>query len=187
MGNCTHKGVAANRSSIRILMDSGCVMELQGLKIVRDVLGDFPGYGIFRKGNLSSPLADDIRLLGGHFYYLLPLGKAKMFCNTKGGKELRDMEATKGPRRVSSGAASDLVANLANGSSLQVLPSLGNGVWRVKLAIDTKQLEEILSEEVNVEALIERMRMVASSTSLTPKRARSSRGMSWKPTLSNVI
>uniref|UniRef100_A0A7N2QYW3 Uncharacterized protein n=1 Tax=Quercus lobata TaxID=97700 RepID=A0A7N2QYW3_QUELO len=54
----------------------------------------------------------------------------------------------------------------------EVLPAVGDGVWRVKLVIDTKQLEEILSEQVNTEALIEKMRMVASCASLTPKKLR---------------
>ncbi|GFP79309.1 hypothetical protein PHJA_000074400 [Phtheirospermum japonicum] len=42
-----------------------------------------------------------------------------------------------------------------------------NGVWKVKLVIDPRDLERILSEGVNTEALIERMRFVANST---PKR-----------------
>ena len=71
--------------------------------------------------------------------------------------------------------------------ALEVLAEVGDGVWRVKLVIDTKQLEEILSEQVNIEALIEKMRMVASSASLTPKRIESAWGMSWKPTLLNVF
>ena len=71
--------------------------------------------------------------------------------------------------------------------ALEVLLAVGDGVWRVKLVIDTKQLEEILSEQVNTKALIEKMRMVASSASLTPKRTKSAWGMSWKPTLLNIF
>ena len=77
------------------------------------------------------------------------------------------------PAKMSSYAASDFFDNLANGSALEVIPTVGDGVWRVKLMIDTKKLEEILSEQVNTEALIEKMRMVASSASLTPKRTKS--------------
>ena len=77
------------------------------------------------------------------------------------------------PAKMLSYVASNFVDNLANGSTLEVLPMVGDRVWRVKLVIDTKQLEEILSEQVNIEALIEKMRMVASSGSLTPKRTES--------------
>ena len=91
------------------------------------------------------------------------------------------------PAKMSSYAASDSVDNLANGSALEVLPTVGDGVWRVKLVIDTKQLEEILSKQVNIEALIEKMRMVATSASITPKRTESAWGMSWKPTLLNLF
>jgi hypothetical protein len=83
----------------------------------------------------------------------------------------------------SSTAAMDYVDDLATGPVLEVLPALGDGVWRVKLVIGTKQLEEILSEQVNTEALIEKMRMAASSANLTPRRSKSS----WKPALSNVF
>lgn len=47
----------------------------------------------------------------------------------------------------------------------------GNGVWKVKLVIDPKDLERILSEEINTEALIQQMRIAANST---PKRGKSS-------------
>lgn len=43
-------------------------------------------------------------------------------------------------------------------------PPPGNGVWKVKLLINPKDLEKILSEEVNAEALIQQMRMAANST-----------------------
>jgi len=58
-------------------------------------------------------------------------------------------------------AACDYVDNLSHGSALEVLPKAKNGVWRVKLLIDPRQLEEILSKQVNTEALIEKMRMAA--------------------------
>ncbi|KAL8515064.1 hypothetical protein ACS0TY_013953 [Phlomoides rotata] len=45
----------------------------------------------------------------------------------------------------------------------------GNEVWKVKLVIDHKDLEMILSEEVNTEALIERMRIAAKSTPIRGK------------------
>lgn len=47
----------------------------------------------------------------------------------------------------------------------------GNGVWKVKLVIDPKDLEMILSEEVNVEALIEHMRIAAKSTPIRGKNS----------------
>ncbi|MCI24655.1 hypothetical protein A2U01_0045840, partial [Trifolium medium] len=68
----------------------------------------------------------------------------------------------------------------------------GYGVFRqaLKLMIDTRQLEEILSEEVNIEALIEKMRMAAtaySSSSPTRSRTMSTWKVGWKPTLFNTL
>ncbi|WJX54093.1 hypothetical protein P8452_40017 [Trifolium repens] len=87
-------------------------------------------------------------------------------------------------------SACDYVENLLNGSALEVLPSAKNGVWKVKLMIDTRQLEEILSEEVNIEALIEKMRMAATAYSISsPARSRttSTWKVGWKPTLFNTF
>ncbi|KAL3645746.1 hypothetical protein CASFOL_010926 [Castilleja foliolosa] len=53
-----------------------------------------------------------------------------------------------------------------------------NGVWKVKLVIDPRDLERILSEGVNTEALIDRMRFAANST---PKKGIKS---SWGRTAS---
>ncbi|KAK4400963.1 UNVERIFIED_CONTAM: hypothetical protein Sangu_3061500 [Sesamum angustifolium] len=58
-------------------------------------------------------------------------------------------------------------------TSVEVLPPPGAGVWKVKLVIDPKDLERILAEQVNTEALIEHMRIAANST---PKRGKSSWG-----------
>ncbi|KAL0408024.1 UNVERIFIED_CONTAM: hypothetical protein Sradi_1736800 [Sesamum radiatum] len=55
-------------------------------------------------------------------------------------------------------------------TSVEVLPPPGAGVWKVKLVIDPKDLERILAEQVNTEALIEHMRIAANST---PKRGKS--------------
>lgn len=55
--------------------------------------------------------------------------------------------------------------------TVEVQPRPGNGVWKVKLVINPKDLEKILSEEVNTEALIQQMRIAANST---PSRRNSS-------------
>ena len=122
-------------------------------------------------------------LISGILYYLLPLRKEHKLCKngvTEQVKNIGIIEPLEAkwtsvvkPAKMSSYAASDFFDNLANGSALEVIPTVGDGVWRVKLVIDTKKLEEILSEQVNTEALIEKMRMVASSASLTPKRTKS--------------
>lgn len=116
--------------------------------------------------------------------------KQKMPC---GSKRVTEQAATNAEvsesmepesAKKSSFAATEFVDSLSNGSALEVLPSGGDGVWKVKLVIDTKQLEEILSEQGNTEALIERMRMVASSASLTPRHAKS---LTWRPSFSNIF
>ncbi|CAA0838236.1 Unknown protein [Striga hermonthica] len=64
-------------------------------------------------------------------------------------------------------------------STVEVLPPPRDGVWKVRLVIDQKDLSLILSEDVNTEALIERMRYAANST---PVRGKSS--SSWGETVS---
>lgn len=174
MGNCSLKGVVTGdcHNSIRVLTDSGAVLEFKSPVTARDIINDHPGYGVFRQGHASAPLLDLECLIGGRLYYLLPLVKdhvlRKNECMSRSVAE---------PAKKSFGAASDVAENLANDSVLEVLPSVGDGVWRVKLVINTKQLEEILSEQVNTEALIERMRMAASasSASTTPRPTKGTR------------
>lgn len=185
MGNCSLKGVSRDCSnSIRVLTDSGSVMEFNGPILAGEVLNDYPGYGIFLQGKSSSPVPNHERLLSGKFYYLLPIGKPKRVTREQvpNTEVVEILEPESGEN--SSFAASEFVESLSNGSALEVLPSGGDGVWKVKLVIDTKQLEEILSEQGNTEALIERMRMVASSASLTPRHAKS---LGWRPSFSNLF
>ncbi|WVZ23511.1 hypothetical protein V8G54_002055 [Vigna mungo] len=62
----------------------------------------------------------------------------------------------------------------------------GVGGFRMKLVIEQRQLEEILSEQVNTEALIEKMRMAATGCSTTsPSRSptMSTWKVGWKTTL----
>lgn len=62
MGNCSIKsGVMeeSHLSFIRIVMDSVTILELEGPKLVHEVVKDSPGYGIFEKNCVSSsPLPD---------------------------------------------------------------------------------------------------------------------------------
>ncbi|PPS08143.1 hypothetical protein GOBAR_AA12498 [Gossypium barbadense] len=82
-------------------------------------------------------------------------------------------------------AAADFVENLSSGSAMEVLPWKKNGVWKVKLVINSSRLEDILSEQVNTEALIEKMRMAAATA--TPKRSKGSRlAVGCKPAYSKA-
>ncbi|CAJ2676420.1 unnamed protein product [Trifolium pratense] len=175
MGNCSFKDTTGEcHHSIRVLTDTGSILQFKGPKTVAQVLENHPGYGVFRQGCASSPLSDQESLSYGLVYYVLPL---------KEDKKTRNDERVKN-------AACDYVENLSNGSALEVLPSAKNGVWKVKLMIDTRQLEEILSEEVNIEALIEKMRMAATAYSISsPTRSRtmSTWKVGWKPTLFNTF
>ncbi|CAK9163086.1 unnamed protein product [Ilex paraguariensis] len=192
MGNCSVKGVAVAQcpKTVRIMTDSGGILQLEGPKLVGEVLNDFPGYRIFRQGRMSSPLFAHEQLFSGQVYYLLPIVKEKLTLATEDSRELsvEDMNES-APVRMSSSVALDLVTNVvAKGSAIEVLPPPRKGVWSVKLVINTEQLEEILAEQVNIEALIEQMRMAASSASGTPKRMRSFWGVSnWKPILTNIF
>ncbi|KAJ6701885.1 PLASTID MOVEMENT IMPAIRED PROTEIN-RELATED [Salix koriyanagi] len=182
MGNCSLKGVVEDcPHSIRILTDYGDIVEFKGPKLAKDVLHEYPGYSIFRQGHASSPLS--AQEMGRDFLTLKVLSQIDDVGLAKKKVAMEWINETEPPKMSSSAAAMDCVDDLATGPVLEVLPTLGDGVWRVKLVINTKQLEEILSEQVNTEALIEKMRMAASSASLTPRRSKSS----WKPALSNVF
>lgn len=191
MGNCSLKGVtdtAKGFNFIRLMTDSGEILKLKGPKLVGEVLHSFPGYKIFGQGHFSTPLFDHEELLGGKFYYLLPhLGDhhqpkhQHQHQHQHQNHPVAEKEDGNGrePVRVSSAA-------------LEVLNPPQKGVWRVKLAISPKQLEEILAEEVNTEALIEQMRMAAAlslTTTSTPRRRTKSSwgGLIWKPILANVL
>lgn len=181
MGNCSLKGVtdtAKTFNFIRLMTDSGEILKLKGPKLVGEVLHSFPGYKIFGQGHFSTPLFDHEELVGGKFYYLLPdHHQPKEHQNPVAEK---DEGNGREPVRVSSAA-------------MEVLNPPQKGVWRVKLAISPKQLEEILAEEVNTEALIEQMRMAAAvsltTTTTTPRRRTKSSwgGLIWKPILANVL
>ncbi|KAE9451866.1 hypothetical protein C3L33_16234, partial [Rhododendron williamsianum] len=156
MGNCSLKGIVEAEDlkySIRVMTDSGDIVEFEGPKSVKEVLNDYPGHGIYQKSRMSSALNDHELLRGGQSYYLLPL--------------------------VENGRMGAAAAR--------------KGVWRVKLVIDTKQLEEILSQEVNMEALIEQMRLAASSASdsAAPRRGKmiswGQWGGNWKPMVANLF
>ncbi|XP_022738576.1 uncharacterized protein LOC111291210 [Durio zibethinus] len=194
MGNCSLKGVTGEcNNSIRVLTDTGEIVVLKGPKLAREIANDFPGYAICRRGQASLPLPEDESLVNGGFYYLLPLEKVRKPGDSGVSKQVNKEAAKKievnwtnriEPPKMSS---ADFVENLSSGSALEVLPSQKKGVWKVKLVISSQQLGDILSEQVNTEALIEKMRLAASSAMLTPKRSKSSWVVGWKPALSNVF
>ncbi|KAB2632932.1 hypothetical protein D8674_029179 [Pyrus ussuriensis x Pyrus communis] len=248
MGNCSSLTGTSGEcpKSIRVLTDSGAVLEFKGPKLAAEILTGFPGYGIFQQGKASLPMSDQETLISGQ-YYLLPLKPQPLVCkhgvaekpeaaeaepveksfgalpdfvensangssnlavevlekaaeaepvkkSFVAGSEVEVMEAAEPePVKKSFCAGSDFVENLAKGSSaLEVLPSGGDGVWRVKLVIDTKQLEELFSENGDAGALIETMRMAASggAGASTPKHTKSLWGGAggWrKPIFSNLF
>ncbi|KAI3812818.1 hypothetical protein L1987_17530 [Smallanthus sonchifolius] len=177
MGTCAFKGFDACLDPIRVMTPSGHVLEFNGPKLVSEVLNDFPKHGLFKKDQLLSPLDHRELLLGGQFYYLFPLALEEK-------SEAEPVRAEAEPVRIStSTVALQLVTkNLSDGSGFEVLPPPRKGVWKVKLVINTKQLEEILSEEVNTEALIEQMRVAAtSSVKVVPRRSHSFWRVKLKP------
>ncbi|XP_068666640.1 uncharacterized protein [Aristolochia californica] len=168
MGNCM--AAETGPDVVRIMTDSGGIMELESSVDVRTFVTDFPGYGIFRQGNVCSPLLPHERLLSGHLYYLLPVSEEKTTAVLK--KERVAEPAAKQvqvtPVRLSTTESPDL-------RSMEVLPSPGKGVWKVKMVISRNELADILSEQVNTEALIEKMRLAATMSEAQTKRA----GATW--------
>ncbi|KAK4363802.1 hypothetical protein RND71_019043 [Anisodus tanguticus] len=173
--NCSMKAVTDSRKSelnfARVMTDSGEILNLKGPKLVRQVLNEFPGYNIFSSNRLSSPLHDQELLLDGQFYYLLPVIEKEK-------EPILEGEKTK-PIRVWS--------SLTKGSAMEVLPAQREGVWRVKLVINPQQLEEIFSEEGNTEALIEQMRIAATTSSVSKHTRSTSCGVNWRSTLPSVF
>ncbi|KAJ9148090.1 hypothetical protein P3X46_030184 [Hevea brasiliensis] len=188
MGNCSVKGVSGEcLNHIRVFTDSGGIIQLKGPKLAKDVLKGYPGYGIFRQGNASSPLSSYEYLIGGQFYYLLPLQEMPMSVGVARKEGMRFLDGFESPKLSSGAELVDFGETAENGPAVQVLPSQGHGVWKVKLIINPKQLEEILSEQGNTETLIEKMRMAASSATLEPRQNKSSRGLAWMPSLCSVF
>ncbi|XWS61591.1 hypothetical protein CRYUN_Cryun07bG0138800 [Craigia yunnanensis] len=194
MGNCSLKGVTEECSnSIRFLTDAGEIIDVKGPKLAQEIVNDFPGYAICKRGQASFPLPEDECLVNGGFYYLLPLEKVQKSGDYGVSKQV-NKEAVKkievdwtNQIETPKMSSADFVENLSSGSALEVLPSQKNGIWKVKLVINSQQLEDILSEQVNTEALIQKMRMAASSATLTSKRSKNSWALGWKPALSNVF
>lgn len=198
MGNCSVKGATGEcHYSIRVLSDWGSLLQFKGPITVGEVLRQQhqPGYGVFRQGRAMSPLPESESLSYGLLYYLLPLKpeeevvieKSSIYDDGNSNEKVEKLEGGDILEKEDK-LESEYVKDLSSGSAVEVLPSAGNGVWKVKLVIDTKQLEEILSEQVNTEALIEKMRMAASATSASPtrsKRAMSTWRLGWKPSLFN--
>ncbi|RWR93304.1 hypothetical protein CKAN_02254900 [Cinnamomum micranthum f. kanehirae] len=144
MGNCMAGVERIN--VVRIMMDSGRIIELKGPLQVRALINDFPGYAIFRRGSATSPLMDHEQLESGRLYYLLPMAREQSeFPNSEA---IEEFATRMTPLRLSTETSSELVMNTTMGSSLEVLPSPGNGVWRVKLVISSDQLAEVLSEQL---------------------------------------
>ncbi|KVH95315.1 Protein of unknown function DUF4228 [Cynara cardunculus var. scolymus] len=193
MGNCSFKGFDPSLDPIRVITCSGQALEFNGPKLVSEVIKDFPKHGIFKKDQLSSPLDHREQLIGGQFYHLFPLfpeeiEKRDQTFEEKALSELGAIEAEPVRMSTSTVALQLVTKNLTDGSGFEVLPPPRKGVWKVKLMINTKQLEEILSEEVNTEALIEQMRVAAaSSRKAVPRRNKLKWGVKLKPIFCNVL
>lgn len=182
MGNCMAGDERIN--VVRIMMDSGRIIELKGPLQVRALINDFPGYAIFHRGSSTSPLMDHERLESGRLYYLLPMAREQ--SEFPDSEAIEEFATKMTPLRLSADASSELVRNTTMGSSLEVLPSPGNGVWRVKLVISSDQLAEVLSEQVNTQALIERMRAAASANNATLNQAKGTWGGNWRPAIHSI-
>ncbi|KAE8722488.1 RNA polymerase II transcriptional coactivator KELP-like [Hibiscus syriacus] len=169
MGNCSLKGAVDETNPIRVSTDAGRIIDFNGPKLAREITNDFPGYGICRRGQASTPLPEDERLVNGGFYHLLPLDEFQKNGDKRG---VEKVEAARvDPTKMSS---VDFVENVSSLSAMEVLSSEKYGVWKVKLVIGSQQLEDILSQQVNTEALIEKMRMAAEADSgvATPRRSK---------------
>ncbi|CAN1178038.1 hypothetical protein LINPERHAP2_LOCUS33454 [Linum perenne] len=150
MGNCSPKGTATTREEgsnpVLIRTHSGDILEFKPPKLAKHVLTQYPGFHLYthaQNTTTPTPVPDSQYLIAGRLYYLAPV-KA----------------ATAGPAEA-----------LPNSTALQVVSSHREGVWKVKVMIDPKRLEKILSDKENVEVFIQKMRMAVAAESLTPRRS----------------
>ncbi|XP_047318043.1 uncharacterized protein LOC124921422 [Impatiens glandulifera] len=195
MGNCVVKGATVTSADpppeaynkfIRIISASGNVIEFQGPKLVSDILNNFPNQIIYSRPDRSNPLPDHENLVPGQSYYIFPIPTKSAI------KEPEEEEKIEPVRVSSSSATLDVIApQLADMSAMEVLKFPRKGVWKVKLVISSKQLEEILAEEVNTEALIQQMRMAAvTAGGATQKRSKKGRELSfisWKGIIDRIF
>ncbi|KAL5133473.1 hypothetical protein HKD37_03G006791 [Glycine soja] len=130
MGNCSMKGTTGEcHHSIRVMCDSGAFLQLKAPKTVAQVLQHYPGYGIFRQGHASAPLPEQQMLTR-----MIQVEHQKSCCD-------KVQQVVQRSEEMCKSSACHYVENLSNGSALEVLPTAKNGVWRVKLLIDPRQLD----------------------------------------------
>ncbi|CAA0831397.1 Unknown protein [Striga hermonthica] len=170
MGNCVFKGsdaaAAARKSSsaaaglVKVVTPGGGVMELRPPVSAETLTMEFPGHAVF-PNDVSPPLLHHEHLCPGQSYYLLPL-------HSRNPPPAGGGAATPPPYRVSvdgrvQGGASTPSSRRQSPVSERKLKrhDSGVGTWKVRLAINSDQLSEILSQEARTEALIENVRSVA--------------------------
>ncbi|KHM99885.1 hypothetical protein glysoja_017583 [Glycine soja] len=174
MGNCSMKGTTGEcHHSIRVMCDSGAILQLKAPKTVAQVLQHYPGYGIFRQGHASAPLPEQESLSYDLFYYLLPLKEVqvehqKSCCD-------KVQQVVQRSEEMCKSAACDYVENLSNGSALEVLPTAKNGVWRVD-----QELENMSKMQTQLSCST-----TSPSPSRSPSPTTSSKKVGWKTTLFN--
>ncbi|MQM02656.1 hypothetical protein Taro_035423 [Colocasia esculenta] len=168
MGNCMFSGLKdpAEDAMVRVVTNSGGVMELHTPVTAECITNGFPGHGIFRSADPhSTPLLHNEELLGGKVYYLRPLGARGTHAAGLSsivasyrvsfdhhGHWKRQQEAEGFPRCTGGNLGVSANGGALGGSA---------GVWKVKLVISPAQLADILSHDSRTEALIESMRTVA--------------------------
>lgn len=143
-------------NNIRILTNSEGIVEFKSSRLAKDDFNEYPGYNVFSQGRASSPLSAHEFLLGRQFYYLLSFQNEQKLCDPNVITQVRNMglppnkvdmewiNEIEPPKMLYSTAALDHAEDVSNGQALEVRPRLGDGVWRVKLVINTKQMEEIV-------------------------------------------
>ncbi|KAF3786680.1 hypothetical protein EJ110_NYTH24844 [Nymphaea thermarum] len=157
MGNCSLRSLYGREDDpVRIMTDSGGIMQLKGPISVDSVVKDFPGYGISRQGDVLEPLRPSDQLLNGCSYYLFPHR-----IEPKDDVSIVPVLEQTVPEDPETG--SEPVAESPPEPTVEVLPPKWEGVWRVKLVVSPEQLAEIFSQQANTEAMIEKMRMAAKA------------------------
>ncbi|KAL5159745.1 hypothetical protein HKD37_15G044008 [Glycine soja] len=131
MGNCSMKGTTGEcHHSIRVMCDSGAILQLKAPKTVAQVLQHYPSYGscfsTFARAKESS-----IDMLNKVLTRMIQVEHQKSCCD-------KVQQVVQRSEEMCKSAACHYVENLSNGSALEVLPTAKNGVWRVKLLIDLR-------------------------------------------------
>ncbi|KAK3043510.1 hypothetical protein RJ639_002089 [Escallonia herrerae] len=156
MGNC----FALQEKAIKVMRTDGKILEYKAPVRVHEVLSEYAGHAVSDTLHVARHLRPDANMVGGHFYYLLPLPPPPQESESK----------------------------LRSSSNLEVKAGQEAGVVRIKLIISKQELEMMLRKgAVSVDDVLAQLQKKPSKNGIDKLDGESngdSRG--WKPVLESI-